>query len=248
MRVPSPGSVSPVERYLERLGRSLWSVPWRRTRVLGEARDHLLEAVEAGIADGLSPADAEASAVARFGSEGRLVAAEIREAGLLWAGLMKLVPTKRGGAVVRHDTVEIRVDFALRQRAEAALVDVLTALPPWPCGVIQRGLLRANSVLVGGFVATDHRACPLASAVWESTGREPASMFQVQLGLAELGLTTEQGRIFAEAFDQWAAAGGCVRTDADGMRVLTHIGRSRLLRLFENLTPTLPELTPYARG
>ena len=122
--------------------------------------------------------------------------------------------------------------------AEAALVGVLTEMPPWPRGMIQRGLLRANAVLVGGFVATDHRACPLASAVWETTGREPASMFQVQLGLAEVGLTPEQARVFAEAFDQWAAAGGWVRTDADGVRVLTHIGRSRLLRLFEDLAAT----------
>ena len=125
------------------------------------------------------------------------------------------------------------VDPARRYRAESALVDVLAEMPPWPRGAIQRGLLRANTVLVAGFVATDHRACPLASAVWETTGREPASMFQVQLGLAELGLTSAQASVFAESFDEWAIAGGFVRTDADGLRVLTHRGRSHLLRLFE---------------
>ncbi len=132
------------------------------------------------------------------------------------------------------------VDSARYYRADcakAALVGVLREMQPWPRGLIQRGLLRANTVLVGDFVATDHRACPLASAVWETTGREPASMFQVQLGLAEVGLTSQQARAFAESFDEWATASGFTRTDADGTRVLTHVGRSHLLRLFEDLAP-----------
>ena len=58
-------------------------------------------------------------------------------------------------------------------------------------------------------------------------------MFGVQLGLADVGLTSNQGRVFAETFDEWAVAGGFVRTDADGIQVLTHLGRSHLLRLFE---------------
>jgi hypothetical protein len=135
---------------------------------------------------------------------------------------------------------EADVDSAHYYRAdcaEAALVALLTEMHPWPRGLIQRGLLRASNVLVGGFVAADHRACPLASAVWETTGREPDSMFQVQLGLAELGLTSAEARAFAESFDEWATAGGFTRTDADGMRVLTHLGRSHLLRLFEDLAP-----------
>ena len=154
---------------------------------------------------------------------------------------LRLVLSMRAEADV-DPAGRLHVDPARRHRAEAALVDVMAEIPPWPRGVIQRGLLRANTVLVGGFVATDHRACPLASAVWETTGREPASMFQVQLGLAELGLTSEQGQVFAETFDEWAVAGGFERTDADGLRVLTHLGRSHLLRLFEAINHS--EATP----
>ena len=125
-------------------------------------------------------------------------------------------------------------DPARRYRAEAGLADAVAALPPWPRGIMQRGLLRANSVLVGAYVAPEHRACPLASAVWETTGKEPASMYQVQLGLAELGLDSDQTSTFVAAFDEWAIACEHVRRDADGTTVLTHGGRSELLRLFEN--------------
>lgn len=125
-------------------------------------------------------------------------------------------------------------DPARWDRAEAGLGDALRALPPWPRSIMQRGLLRANSVLVGAYVAPEHRACPLASAVWETTGTEPASMYQVQLGLAELGLNSDQTSMFVAAFDEWAIACEYVRKDADGITVLTHGGRSELLRLFEN--------------
>jgi hypothetical protein len=77
-----------VDAYLRRLGRRLWVVPHRRSRVLREARDHLLAATEGGIARGLTPADAEAQAVARFGPAGRLTRHEIREAGALWASVV----------------------------------------------------------------------------------------------------------------------------------------------------------------
>jgi hypothetical protein len=125
-------------------------------------------------------------------------------------------------------------DPARWDRAEAGLVDALRELPPWPRSIMQRGLLRANSVLVGAYVAPEHRACPLASAVWKTTGEEPASMYQVQLGLAELGLDSDQTSTFVAAFDEWAIASEYVRMDADGSKVLTHFGRSELLWRFEN--------------
>ena len=100
---------------------------------------------------------------------------------------------------------EAVADDPARYRAEAELVDVLESMPPWPRGVIQRGLLRANCVLVGAYVASQHRACPLASAVWETTGSEPDSMYAVKLGLAEVGLTHDQMRRFVEAFDGYDA-------------------------------------------
>src|SRR6476661_9382666 len=106
--------------------------------------------------------------------------------------MLRLLPLRLVLSMRVEDDVDpagrSEVDPTRRHRAEAAVVEVLAEMPPWPHGLIQRGLLRAHTVLVGGFVATDHRACPLASAVWEATDREPESMFQVELGLAELGL------------------------------------------------------------
>lgn len=131
---------------------------------------------------------------------------------------------------------EVGVDLGRRERAEAALVEVLNKLAPFPRGVIQRGLLRANAVLVGAYVAPEHRACPLASAVWETTGIEPSSMYQVQMGLPQLGLSHDEMSTFVSAFDEWAAAWGFVRQEADGSTVLTYIGRSVLLRMFEDMS------------
>lgn len=54
--------LSPVDAYLRRLGRRLWVVPHRRSRLLREARHHLMAATESGIACGLAPADAEEQA------------------------------------------------------------------------------------------------------------------------------------------------------------------------------------------
>lgn len=82
---------SPVEAHLRRLGRRLWLVPHRRSRVLREARDHLLAATESGCARGLTPAEAEAEAVARFGPAGRITRYEMREAGMLWASVVAAI-------------------------------------------------------------------------------------------------------------------------------------------------------------
>jgi hypothetical protein len=76
-----------VEAYLRRLGRRLWVVPYRRSRLLRKARS-LLAATESGIAHGLTRADAEAQAVARFGPAGRVARHEVREAGVLWASVV----------------------------------------------------------------------------------------------------------------------------------------------------------------
>jgi hypothetical protein len=59
-------------------------------------------------------------------------------------------------------------------------------------------------------------------------------MYQVQVGLAELGLDSDQTSGFVAAFDEWAIACEYIRGDVDGTTVLTHVGRSELLRLFEN--------------
>jgi hypothetical protein len=77
-----------MDAYLRRLGRRLWVVPHRRSRLLREARDHLLAATESGMARGLTPREAEAEAVARFGPPGRITRYEVREAGALWASVL----------------------------------------------------------------------------------------------------------------------------------------------------------------
>jgi hypothetical protein len=149
-------------------------------------------------------------------------------------GLLPLKMVLSMSPVIEPDA-KIASSEAVRHGAEAELVRVLTSISPWARGAIHRGLLRANAVLVGSFVASEHRACPLASAVWELTGEEPASQFAVELSLAHLGLTHAQGRRFAGAFDDWARVCGYVRVDRDRSRGLTHVGRSRLLTLFEEL-------------
>ena len=62
-------------------------VPWRRTRLLREVRDHLLEAVDQERQRGLTVSDAEDEAIARFGTTRQLVRGELREAGFLWVWL-----------------------------------------------------------------------------------------------------------------------------------------------------------------
>lgn len=57
-----------VDRYLDRLLMELRGRAPQVRRILAEVEDHLRDAVEAGVAEGLSPVDAEARALARFGS------------------------------------------------------------------------------------------------------------------------------------------------------------------------------------
>src|SRR4051812_12557294 len=58
----------PLDRLLAELRSELRPLGWRRRRrALAEARDHLLSAVEDGVADGLSRDQAEGRAVAGFG-------------------------------------------------------------------------------------------------------------------------------------------------------------------------------------
>ncbi len=63
-----------VSRYLESLERELRLAPRARRRVVAEARDHLHEAVAAGLERGLSPQHAERAAVECFGDPRDLAA------------------------------------------------------------------------------------------------------------------------------------------------------------------------------
>lgn len=56
-----------VHSYLRALQRQLWLFGIFDPEYLAEVESHLLEAVEAGLRDGLSPRDAERRAVERFG-------------------------------------------------------------------------------------------------------------------------------------------------------------------------------------
>jgi hypothetical protein len=89
--LPEDKYESPVEQHFKRMGRLLWLVPWRRGRVLREARDHLLEAVEHGMVAGLTRAESERLAVQRFGSSRRVAGQEFRQAGPIWAAIVVLV-------------------------------------------------------------------------------------------------------------------------------------------------------------
>jgi HAAS domain-containing protein len=64
-----------VSRHLESLDRELRLPPRARRRIVAEARDHLHQAVAAGLERGLSPEDAERAAVAGFGDPRELAAA-----------------------------------------------------------------------------------------------------------------------------------------------------------------------------
>jgi len=59
-----------IDRYLGELRAALGVRGRLRQRVLEEAEGHLREAVEGGIAEGLTPLDAESKAVAKFGPAG----------------------------------------------------------------------------------------------------------------------------------------------------------------------------------
>jgi hypothetical protein len=61
------GADGPVEDYLDRLYARLPADARRARRLLAEAEDHLREATAAGLADGLSPAEAGRRAVDRLG-------------------------------------------------------------------------------------------------------------------------------------------------------------------------------------
>src|SRR5262249_18500750 len=68
-----------ISAYLDALGARLRVTPWRRRRILDEARDHLEEAAARERARGLEAPEAEARAVVRFG-DADLIAREFTEA------------------------------------------------------------------------------------------------------------------------------------------------------------------------
>lgn len=87
---------SQIDDRLETLGRRLRLMPFRRRRILREARDHLLEEVERQVAAGVPRAAAESIAVERFGDVDAIVEAELRTT--RWVGARVLLAIDRRAA------------------------------------------------------------------------------------------------------------------------------------------------------
>ena len=117
--------------------------------------------------------------------------------------------------------------------AQARLREVVMRMSPTARRLILHGLVRPNAILIGSYSAPGHRCCPLASAVWEATGSEATSFDALMAGIAELGFEPDHQQ-FTAAFDSWASCYENYNTDGLA-RVLSSDGRSRLIRLIEEL-------------
>jgi len=234
---------SRVDDYLSELHGLLRVVPWRRARLLREVRDHLLESIDQERERGRAWWDAEEEAIARFGSPRQLVRGELREAGLLWllvigaAQALRLFPPPAPELALAADVSPAQMQFRDRvlttDDADRELRVAVAAIAAGSRWLLLDGLLRPDAVLVGGFIASDHRMCPLAGAIWSLNGREPSSRLEIFEGLSVSGLA-EASAGFHGAFDRWACIEPeRVRTDPDGRIVLTSRGRDELIRVIE---------------
>ena len=70
---------SRIQTYLRKLERHLWMRGLADQNDLAEIKSHLLESVEQGLAQGLSPEEAERQALERFGTVGTILLAFERE-------------------------------------------------------------------------------------------------------------------------------------------------------------------------
>jgi len=80
----------PIAAYLDALAAALRSRHAYDPRIVAEARDHLIDAVDAGVRDGLSAEDAARRAIARFGDVERVAAAFIATRSPAIEGLLAL--------------------------------------------------------------------------------------------------------------------------------------------------------------
>jgi hypothetical protein len=119
----------------------------------------------------------------------------------------------------------------VRRKSEQDLEHVLDLLPLRARYALLHGLLRPDGILVGDFLAPGHRACPLASAVWESSGTEVGSTAEVRSGINRL-VGGPVASSFYAAFDDWARTHYAV-VDDDGLFVLSSAGRAALIRMVE---------------
>lgn len=83
----------PVEEYLRQLRASLRTPPEETSRILAEAEDHLRESVAAGLAAGLTEAEATEAAISSFGSVRAVVRAHQTRRGRTLAALSGLAMT-----------------------------------------------------------------------------------------------------------------------------------------------------------
>ncbi len=83
----------PVDAYLSRLERELWRRGIEDARVVEEAREHLLDAVEDGRQRGLSMEDATREAFERFGAPEAVAAHVLREGNHMTTRFVALLET-----------------------------------------------------------------------------------------------------------------------------------------------------------
>jgi len=151
-------SLDPIGEYLQSLAGRLRGWPWKRRRVLAEVEDHLRESAEVAEAAGADRAEAQRSAVERFGDtaalgsprQGWSVPRVVVAAGLAVAAVVAAVvvvverssPSPRQHAsaiklVMRVAGVPVAARFKMSQLAG---VVVVSARDGWAIGSASRGL------------------------------------------------------------------------------------------------------------
>ena len=119
-----------LEAYLRRLERELRQQGLQDRRIVDEAREHLVDAVEDGLQQGLSVEAAERQALVRFGSP-EIVAAHLRDEAVSHVEVAALHSdqTRRADATrkrtrrlaIYHDVAELCIALSLRSSTEAAV-------------------------------------------------------------------------------------------------------------------------------
>jgi hypothetical protein len=126
-----------IERYLDELRRELGRRGILDPSFVDEAREHLLDAAEAGRRDGLA-AGAEREALRRFGDAALVAEQYARQRGRMRDGILLLVATVVGIAIAYVDSRPSWDDAgvtACALLAGAALLGVAAPRRPWLWGI-----------------------------------------------------------------------------------------------------------------
>jgi len=154
-----------VSRYLESLDRELRLPRRARGRIVAEARDHLHQAVAAGLERGLSPEDAERAAVEGFGDPRELAASFHEQSAIASAGrassrtaVLLIAFLAAGLAAAGGRLNDFPYGIVIWVAAQAAVVSGAIAVARWlryrgagagiPAARL-RDTYRANAVAIG---------------------------------------------------------------------------------------------------